>query len=69
MGGMALVGTDAPKIQDDGESPLRRVRVEDFAIGAAAVTNAEFADFVAATGYVTEAERFGWSFVFWSQVP
>ncbi|MCL4132733.1 UNVERIFIED_CONTAM: hypothetical protein GTU68_034104, partial [Idotea baltica] len=31
-------------------------------------TNAQFADFIAATGYVTEAERFGWSFVFWAQV-
>ena len=68
-GGTALVGTDAPQIPDDGESPLRRVRVHDFAMGAIAVTNAEFADFVAATGYVTEAERFGWSFVFWAQVP
>jgi sulfatase modifying factor 1 len=29
-----------------------------------AVTNAEFAEFVAATGYETEAERFGWSSVF-----
>jgi len=28
------------------------------------VTNAQFADFVNATGYKTEAERFGWSFVF-----
>lgn len=38
-------------------------------MGACAVTNAEFAVFVDATGYVTEAERFGWSFVFWSDVP
>ncbi len=68
-GGTALVGTDAPQIPDDGESPLRRVQVQDFAMGATVVTNAEFADFVAATGYVTEAERFGWSFVFWAQVP
>ena len=27
-------------------------------------TNAEFAAFVEATGFVTESERFGWSFVF-----
>lgn len=33
------------------------------------MTNAEFATFVENTGYVTEAERFGWSFVFWSDVP
>ena len=28
------------------------------------VSNAEFAAFVSKTGYVTEAEKFGWSFVF-----
>ena len=33
------------------------------------MSNAEFARFVAATGYVTEAERFGWSFVFYSFLP
>lgn len=68
-GGMALVGTDAPQIPDDGESPLRRVKLAPFRIGVTAVTNAAFAEFIAATGYRTEAERFGWSFVFWAQVP
>lgn len=38
-------------------------------MGRTAVTNAAFKAFVEATGYVTEAERFGWSFVFWAQVP
>lgn len=33
------------------------------------VTNAEFQEFVSQTGDVTEAETFGWSFVFWSNVP
>ncbi|MCH2075752.1 MAG: formylglycine-generating enzyme family protein [Rhodobacteraceae bacterium] len=32
------------------------------------VTNAQFAAFVAETGFVTEAERLGWSFVFASHV-
>lgn len=67
-GGKALVGTNDPQIPDDGEGPLRRVAVQDFIIGATTVTNQEFAEFVAATGYVTEAERFGWSFVFWQDV-
>lgn len=40
-----------------------------FAIAPAAITNAAFVAFVAATGYVTEAERFGWSFVFRQFVP
>lgn len=56
-------------ISDDGESPLRRTRLEPFRIGVTAVTNAQFAEFAANTGFVTEAERFGWSFVFWSQIP
>ena len=39
------------------ERPARRVRVESFAIDCSPVTNAEFARFVDATGYVTVAER------------
>ncbi len=39
------------------EAPQRRVRVGAFWIDPHPVTNAEFARFVAATGYVTEAER------------
>jgi len=38
-------------------------------MGETTVTNAAFDDFVTATGYVTEAEHHGWSFVFWAQVP
>jgi formylglycine-generating enzyme len=68
-GGLTLVGTHFPEILDDGEDPLRETRVKPFRIGATTVTNAQFLTFIQATGYVTEAERFGWSFVFWSQVP
>lgn len=68
-GGVALVGTSNPVIPNDGEDPVRRQRVSGFLMGATAVTNAEFRTFVEATGYQTEAERFGWSFVFWSHVP
>ncbi|HET8607678.1 MAG TPA: formylglycine-generating enzyme family protein [Gaiellaceae bacterium] len=48
----------------DREGPARTVSVASFAIGATAVTNEEFAAFAADTGYVTDAERLGWSFVF-----
>lgn len=68
-GGRALVGTDAPQIALDGEGPLRTVRLEPFLMGATAVTNAQFHDFVAASGHRTEAERYGWSYVFWADVP
>lgn len=60
-------GTDA--VPGDGEGPTRRVRVDAFRIGATAVTNAEFAAFVRASRYVTDAERAGSSFVFYLQVP
>jgi len=39
------------------EAPTHPVRVGPFSVDAAAVTNAEFAAFVEATGYVTVAER------------
>lgn len=68
-GGVATVGTDQPQIADDGENPLRQVPVKPFRMSTTTVTNAAFADFVTETGHVTEAERFGWSFVFWAQVP
>lgn len=67
--GTALQGTNSPKIVDDGEAPLRRKKLNGFKIGATTVTNAEFAEFIDATGHITEAERFGWSFVFWSDMP
>ncbi|MCP8939099.1 formylglycine-generating enzyme family protein [Alsobacter sp. SYSU M60028] len=63
-GGRALVGTDRPFLPVDGEGPQRSVRLAGFQMDAHAVTNARFGRYVEATGYVTEAERFGWSFVF-----
>lgn len=47
-----------------GEGPARAVAVEAFAIDPTDVTNDQFAAFVAATGYVTLAERLGSSLVF-----
>ncbi|MFJ9586799.1 SUMF1/EgtB/PvdO family nonheme iron enzyme [Streptomyces acidicola] len=49
---------------EDAESPVRTVRVAPFRIDTTAVTNARFTDFVRATGYRTEAERYGSSYVF-----
>jgi formylglycine-generating enzyme len=43
---------------------VRSVHVDAFSIDAWAVTNADFGRFVEAVRYRTEAERFGWSFVF-----
>lgn len=60
----SFVGTDHPMIPADGEGPRRPVTLAPFWLEATTVTNARFAAFVADTGYVTEAERFGWSPVF-----
>lgn len=60
------MGTDsAQAFAADGEGPVRPVTVSPFAIDIYPVTNRDFAAFVAATGYRTESEHFGWSFVFW----
>ena len=63
--GTFLMGTDNRKgYPADGEGPVRRVDVASFLVSTETVTNSEFARFVEATGYETEAEKFGWSFVF-----
>jgi formylglycine-generating enzyme len=68
-GGTFLMGTDyAEAFPLDGEGPVREVRLAPFLIDRHTVTNARFARFVEETGYVTEAERFGWSLVFWGQI-
>ena len=54
---------------EDGEGPVREVELSPFAIEAHAVTNRRFREFVDATGYTTDAERFGWSFVFAGMLP
>jgi formylglycine-generating enzyme required for sulfatase activity len=53
----------------DGEGPVRHVSLDAFMVDVNAVTNADFARFVEATGYQTEAERIGWSFVFGGLLP
>ena len=59
------MGTDDGQgFPQDGEGPIRRITLDPFYISPHATTNAEFSVFVEETGYKTEAERFGWSFVF-----
>ncbi|WP_340537732.1 formylglycine-generating enzyme family protein [Nocardioides sp. GXZ039] len=53
----------------DGEGPIRTVTIPAFRIAAHAVSVDDFARFVDATHYLTEAERFGWSFVFGGLLP
>jgi formylglycine-generating enzyme required for sulfatase activity len=53
----------------DGEGPVHDVEIESFRVGVHAVTNGEFAAFAAATRHVTDAEQYGWSFVFAGLLP
>jgi len=69
-GGVFTMGSeDRWAYPEDGEGPVKEVEVSAFSIGAYAVTNADFSRFVAETGYVTDAERFRWSFVFAGLLP
>ena len=63
-GGPFAMGTNNTRFPGDGEGPIREVTVGKFAIASHEVTNRQFAAFADDTGYVTEAEKFGWSFVF-----
>ncbi|MCY3859194.1 MAG: formylglycine-generating enzyme family protein [Gammaproteobacteria bacterium] len=49
---------------EDHEGPIREVEVAPFEIATTTVTNAQFSEFVRDTGYQTDAERVGSSFVF-----
>ncbi len=62
-------GTDEPVLRADGEHLRRSIRIEPFRIDPMAVTVEWFAQFVAETGYCSDAERFGWSLVFHTRVP
>ena len=68
-GGKSHIGTFRPEIRADGEGLVREVKLRPFAADATPVTNARFAAFVAATGYVTESERYGWGPVFHGLLP
>ncbi|WP_323768468.1 SUMF1/EgtB/PvdO family nonheme iron enzyme [Antarctobacter sp.] len=66
--GEVMLGTKTPRIPGDGEGRRGPVAVAPFAMACTATTVAQFAAFVQDTGYVTEAERAGSSFVFHSHV-
>jgi formylglycine-generating enzyme required for sulfatase activity len=55
-GGEFTMGTEA-EIGWPDEKPAHRVRVDGFWMDETAVTNAQFREFVEATGYVTTAEQ------------
>ncbi|KAI4814213.1 hypothetical protein KUCAC02_003416 [Chaenocephalus aceratus] len=61
--GKMVMGTSAADGRD-GEAPVKEVKVKPFKMDKYPVTNTDFRDFVRAQKYKTEAETFGWSFVF-----
>ena len=67
--GTAYIGTDSPMIEVDEEAPLRQGKIKAFSMDKGAVTNGRFAQFVLETGYRTEAEKLGDSFVFHHFLP
>jgi len=68
-GGDFLMGTDGDYgFPTDGEGPAHAVALSPYYIDATCVTNEAFNAFVNATGYKTESERFGWSFVFFGHL-
>ncbi|CQR47226.1 Serine/threonine-protein kinase pkn1 [Paraliobacillus sp. PM-2] len=52
----------------DGEQPVKQVEVSPFYMDPYAVTNKAFDAFIKETNYVTETEKYGWSFVFYQFV-
>ena len=67
-GGTFFMGTTNSRFPSDGEGPVREVTINSFSISKNEVTNIQFYKFILDTGYITEAEKFGWSFVFRSFV-
>ena len=68
--GSFRMGTDSDEAWEaDGEMPPRDVDLDAYWISRCCVTNREFGAFIEDTGYVTEADRFGWSYVFHILLP
>jgi formylglycine-generating enzyme required for sulfatase activity len=63
-GWFAMGSEDADVNPGDGEGPIRRVHAPAFSMAPTTVTNVQFVAFIEETGYLTTAEREGWSYVF-----
>src|SRR5262249_51279796 len=69
-GGKFWMGTeDKEGFPADGEGPVREVALRPFYMDTHPVTNEQFREFIQATNYKTEAQRFAWSFVFHTHIP
>jgi formylglycine-generating enzyme required for sulfatase activity len=68
-GAFDMGSTGSEAYSADGEAPVHTVELTPFSIDTVTVSIARFGEFVDSTGFVTEAERFGWSFVFGGFLP
>jgi len=68
-GGRFRIGYEGPEAwESDGEGPVRKVELDAYWMDACCVSNQQFAEFVEATGYISESEKFGWAYVFIGQL-
>ncbi len=67
--GETVIGCDDSPYPADGEWPARRVVVDEFLLAETETTVRQWRMFVNESGHVTDAERFGWSFVFEPLLP
>ncbi len=68
-GGIFKMGTDGNYgFLADGEGPSHDIKLRSFYIDTCCVTNEAFNAFVNETGYKTDSEKYGWSFVFFGQL-
>ena len=64
-----LMGTETGGCAGDGEGPVHVVELDAFRIDPYALSNARFTRFIEDTDHQTEAEAFGWSYVFAGLLP
>lgn len=63
-GGTFVMGTNEPYFEADFEGPARNITLKSYYIDKYEVSNQDFSEFIKNTGYKTEAEVFGDSFIF-----
>lgn len=68
-GGEFMMGAAVGDYPEDSDAPPFRAYVRDFFIDETEVSVGQFDRFVQDTHYVTDAEVYGWSFVFERDVP
>jgi formylglycine-generating enzyme len=66
--GRYFIGTNDEVFKTDKEGPEREVVVKQFYMDKYEVSNSDFKEFTDLTGYQTEAEKFGDSFIFKSML-